>query len=82
MNAETETRNARHASFHASDGSHEDAGAPDRRQARETPDRGATMDEAVALEERLFGSCFETADQIEGMAAFLEKRKEKNFTNR
>ncbi len=40
------------------------------------------MDEAVALEERLFGSCFETADQVEGMSAFLEKRKEKIFVNR
>ncbi len=40
------------------------------------------MDEAVALEEKLFGSCFETADQVEGMSAFLEKRKEKNFVNR
>ena len=40
------------------------------------------MDEAVALEEKLFGSCFETADQVEGMSAFLEKRKEKNFMNR
>ena len=40
------------------------------------------MDSAIAIEEKLFGSCFETADQREGMSAFLEKRKEKNFTNR
>ena len=39
------------------------------------------MDDAVALEAKLFGSCFETHDQKEGMSAFLEKRKEKTFTN-
>ncbi len=31
------------------------------------------MDEAVVVEEKAFGSCFETADQQEGMGAFLEK---------
>ena len=40
------------------------------------------MDEAVALEERLFGSCFETADQREGMSAFLEKRRHEPYQNR
>ena len=40
------------------------------------------MDEAIVIEEKLFGSCFETADQKEGMGAFLEKRKDKNFINR
>ena len=39
------------------------------------------MDEAIVIEEKLFGNCFETHDQVEGMSAFLEKRKEKNFTN-
>ena len=39
------------------------------------------IEEAVVVEEKAFGSCFETHDQIEGMSAFLEKRKEKNFTN-
>ena len=39
------------------------------------------MDQAVVIEEKLFGKCFETYDQKEGMGAFLEKRKEKNFTN-
>ena len=39
------------------------------------------MDEAIVLEEKLFGSCFKTHDQIEGMDAFLTKRKEKNFIN-
>ena len=33
------------------------------------------VDDAIALENKLFGSCFATADQKEGMAAFLEKRK-------
>lgn len=40
------------------------------------------MDQALVLEERLFGDCFETHDQKEGMGAFLEKRKEKHFINR
>lgn len=39
------------------------------------------MDAALEVEEKLFGDCFETHDQVEGMSAFLEKRKEKNFTN-
>ncbi len=39
------------------------------------------MDDAIVIEEKLFGSCFETHDQKEGMSAFLEKRKEKTFTN-
>ena len=39
------------------------------------------MDRAIELEEKLFGDCFETHDQVEGMTAFMEKRKEKNFTN-
>ena len=33
------------------------------------------VDDAIALENKLFGGCFATADQKEGMAAFLEKRK-------
>ena len=40
------------------------------------------MDEAIALEERLFGSCFETEDQKEGMGAFLDKRKHAPYQNR
>lgn len=39
------------------------------------------IDDAIVIEEKLFGSCFETHDQIEGMSSFLEKRKEKNFIN-
>ena len=34
----------------------------------------AKMDDAIVIEEKLFGSCFETADQKEGMGAFLEKQ--------
>ncbi len=34
-----------------------------------------------AFEAEAFGLCFGTADQTEGMSAFLEKRSEKNFTN-
>lgn len=40
------------------------------------------MNEAIALEEKLFGSCFETADQKEGMTAFLEKRKHEPYQNK
>jgi len=40
------------------------------------------MDRAVEIEEALFGSCFETADQQEGMRAFLEKRKHEPYCNR
>ena len=35
------------------------------------------MDEAIVLEEKLFGDCFETEDQKYGMAFFLDKKKEK-----
>ena len=35
------------------------------------------MDEAIVLEEKLFGDCFETQDQRYGMAFFLDKNKEK-----
>ena len=35
------------------------------------------MDEAIVIEEKLFGSCFETEDQKYGMAFFLDKNKEK-----
>jgi enoyl-CoA hydratase len=33
------------------------------------------MDDAIAVEAVLFGKCFATEDQKEGMSAFLEKRK-------
>ena len=37
------------------------------------------MDEAIVIEEKLFGDCFETEDQRAGMANFLEKDKEKKL---
>ena len=37
----------------------------------------ADMDQAVAIEEKLFGDCFETEDQKYGMAFFLDKNREK-----
>jgi enoyl-CoA hydratase len=40
-----------------------------------------TMSEGVRFERRLFHGLFGTADQQEGMAAFLEKREAK-FTGR
>ena len=47
-------------------------------------DRGMDMDidNGIALENELFTMCFATEDQKEGMSAFLEKRKEKNFKNK
>ncbi len=35
------------------------------------------MDQAIVIEEKLFGDCFETQDQVYGMAFFLDKNKEK-----
>ena len=54
------------------------------RACKKAIDEGLTlkMDEAVALEEGLFGSCFETEDQNEGMGAFLEKRRHEPYKNR
>lgn len=40
------------------------------------------MDDAIVVEEKLFGSCFQTEDQVEGMKAFLEKRKVEGFKNK
>ena len=42
----------------------------------------ADMDDALVIEEKLFGDCFESYDQKEGMAAFLEKRKVEKFLNK
>ena len=39
----------------------------------------AVMDDAIVIEEKLFGSCFETEDQKAGMGNFLEKDKEKKL---
>ena len=45
--------------------------------SKEAIERGqqADMDTAIEIEASLFGLCFATQDQKEGMAAFLEKRK-------
>ncbi len=43
-----------------------------------------SIDKAVEIEEKLFGGCFETHDQVEGMACFLSREKPKPkavFTN-
>ena len=40
------------------------------------------IDSGVALEAVLFGSCFATEDQTEGMAAFVEKRKPAPFQDK
>lgn len=42
----------------------------------------ADMDQAVVIEEKLFGSCFETEDQKDGMTAFLNKTKVDGFKNK
>ena len=38
-----------------------------------------SMDEAIVIEEKLFGDCFETEDQRAGMGNFLEKDKSKKL---
>lgn len=43
-----------------------------------------SIDKAVEIEEKIFGGCFETHDQVEGMACFLSREKPKPkavFTN-
>ena len=43
-----------------------------------------SISEGVEIEEKLFGDCFETHDQIEGMGCFLSREKPKPkavFTN-
>ena len=43
-----------------------------------------SIEEGIEIEEKLFGSCFETHDQVEGMACFLSREKPKPkpvFTN-
>ena len=53
------------------------------RQCKKAINEGLQVDinGGVDLVVKYFGECFETHDQKEGMGAFLEKRKEKNFTN-
>ena len=47
------------------------------RYALEAVNQGvnATLKEGQAIEAHLFGLCFSTEDQSEGMGAFLDKRK-------
>ncbi len=54
------------------------------RASKEAINKGLDMDmdSAIGLEAKIFGSCFDSADQKEGMTAFMEKRKEKNFINK
>lgn len=40
------------------------------------------IEQGLAIEAKLFGSCFNTDDQVEGMTAFLEKRKVEKFNNK
>ncbi|MGL5545165.1 MAG: enoyl-CoA hydratase-related protein [Cetobacterium sp.] len=51
--------------------------------SKEAINKGSQVDEATSMfiESSLFGLCFSTEDQKEGMNAFLEKRKP-NFTNK
>lgn len=53
------------------------------RQCKKAVNEGLDMDleAGLALESKLFGDCFETQDQREGMSAFLEKRKGVQFVN-
>ena len=52
--------------------------------AKKAIDKGieAPIDYAILIESNLFAECFRTEDKVEGMSAFLEKRKEKHFKNR
>ena len=54
------------------------------RKAKEAINDGlqVNIDNAIEIEESIFASCFNSEDQKEGMNAFLEKRKEKNFKNK
>ena len=38
----------------------------------------ANMDDALVIEEKIFGGCFESYDQREGMANFLRKKDDQN----
>ena len=56
------------------------------RGCKEAVNKGmqVSIDEGVAIEEKIFGDCFETHDQVEGMACFLSREKPKPkavFTN-
>lgn len=53
------------------------------RNCKKAVDQGIEqrIEDGIAVESRLFGSCFASQDQKEGMTAFLEKRKIKEFRN-
>lgn len=50
------------------------------RNAKKAIDDGlqVDIDRAIVIEEELFGACFESEDQIEGMANFLRKKDDPN----
>ena len=50
------------------------------RACKQAINEGLQVD--MVIEEKLFGSCFQSADQIEGMSAFLEKRKHEPYQNK
>ncbi|WP_294406445.1 short-chain-enoyl-CoA hydratase [uncultured Clostridium sp.] len=54
------------------------------KECKDAINRGmqVSIDKAVMIEAEDFGKCFATEDQTEGMTAFLERRKEKNFQNK
>ena len=52
------------------------------RACKQAINEGLQVDKAIVIEEKLFGSCFQSADQIEGMSAFLEKRKHEPYQNK
>ena len=52
------------------------------RASKQAINDGLQVDSAVVIEEKAFGSCFQSADQQEGMGAFLEKRKHEPFINK
>ena len=54
------------------------------KEAKDAINRGmqVSIDKAVEIEAEDFGKCFASEDQTEGMTAFLERRKEKNFQNK
>ncbi|MHC5247056.1 enoyl-CoA hydratase/isomerase family protein [Enterococcus sp. HY326] len=43
---------------------------------------GLSVEDGYRIESELFGQCFSTEDQAEGMAAFLEKRKHEPYTGK
>ena len=50
--------------------------------ASRLPTAAAVSPMDLSIEAEAFGVCCGTEDKDEGMGAFLEKRKEKNFKNR